>query len=332
MSHIAGGTRKPRPHPLYPVLPVGSVCANDPVNGVDPLGLAEAGQPAWGPYPILYATKLSDHLWVHFANTPSVVANTAEAAALQPIRGIPAVIELADDAASDWLIRHRVIDRSLGEGLDDLAGVGVANPVEAALAADVFAHAASCAGAALRSRLAARTAEAIALAEMEVALPEFGVGAARAGEFSVPAGGGLILTVKEPRILSETALSPEELAYLLKNFTIKKRAIERAAARGELVWSPGTDAVRISELQQAYRAEVAARFRRMYGVDVDAAKLALLNADHPVDLVVGGSATQLLKMLSESINKSVGASLLQAGRRAGLSPGDAIDAVEFVPR
>ncbi|WP_145957245.1 polymorphic toxin type 15 domain-containing protein [Serratia ficaria] len=34
-----------------------------------------------------------------------------------------------------------------------------------------------------------------------------------------------------------------------------------------------------------------------------------LNADHPVDLIVGGSPTQRLQMLNESINKSVGSSL-----------------------
>ena len=163
-------------------------CANDPVNGVDPLGLAEAGQPAWGPYPILYATKLSDHLWVHLANIPATVANTVEAGALQPIRDIPAVIELADDAASEWLIDCGLIDRSLGEGLDDLAAIGIANPLEGGLAARGLAQTASYAKTAMRTKLSVAAAEAAAAAEAEVALPGFGVGAARAGELLGPDG------------------------------------------------------------------------------------------------------------------------------------------------
>jgi hypothetical protein len=60
--------------------------------------------------------------------------------------------------------------------------------------------------------------------------------------------------------------------------------------------------------------------------------LSKLNADHPVDLVIGGSATQSLKLLNESINMSVGSSLLQAGRKAKLNPGDIIKDVEFQKR
>ncbi|WP_261247515.1 RHS repeat-associated core domain-containing protein [Serratia ficaria] len=54
-----------------------------------------------------------------------------------------------------------------------------------------------------------------------------------------------------------------------------------------------------------------------------------LNADHPVDLIVGGSPTQILQMLNESINKSVGSSLKNAGRKAGLQPGDRISEIIF---
>ena len=95
------------------------------------------------------------------------------------------------------------------------------------------------------------------------------------------------------------------------------------------MWSPGTDTVRISELQNSYREAVAARYESMYGQKLD---MSRLNADHPVDLIVGGSATQRLKMLNESVNKSVGASLFQAGRKARLNPGDPINGITWIPR
>lgn len=60
--------------------------------------------------------------------------------------------------------------------------------------------------------------------------------------------------------------------------------------------------------------------------------MSRLNADHPVDLIIGGSGTQRLRMLNESVNKSIGASLLQAGRKAGLSVGDKIKEVIFQAR
>lgn len=143
------------------------------------------------------------------------------------------------------------------------------------------------------------------------------------------AAGGATLTIKQPKILSDLSLTPEESAFLQKQFLIKQRAIERAADRGELVFSPSTDDIRISSLQAAYRDEVASRFSRRYGVGLD---MSRLNADHPVDLVIGGSPTQRLKLLDESINKSVGASLLQAARKANLSPGDRIDSVVFIKK
>jgi RHS repeat-associated protein len=136
-----------------------------------------------------------------------------------------------------------------------------------------------------------------------------------------------VLRVNKPRIFSDLSQSPEDMAFLRNEFQIKKNAIQRAAQRGELKWSPGTEDVRISSLQNDYRAAVAARYQRMFGVEPD---MSALNADHPVDLLIGGGATQNLKMLSEAINKSVGSSLLQAGRRAGLTAGDVINEVIFV--
>lgn len=114
-----------------------------------------------------------------------------------------------------------------------------------------------------------------------------------------------------------------------REFQIKQGVIQRAASNGELAWTPDTGGIRVSSLQQAYRDNVAARFERRYGVQPD---LSGLNADHPVDLILKGSPTQPLKLLDESINKSVGASLLQAGRKAGLQAGDLISSVTFTPR
>jgi hypothetical protein len=141
--------------------------------------------------------------------------------------------------------------------------------------------------------------------------------------------GGKTLIVKEPKIFSKQNLTTEELNLYRKNFNIKKRALTRAAKNGQLKWSPNTDDIRISELQKSYRDAVSARYKRMFGKE---ANLSRLNEDHPVDLIVGGSPTQRLKMLDETINKSVGASLKQSGRKAGLTAGDIIDEIIFVPR
>ena len=138
--------------------------------------------------------------------------------------------------------------------------------------------------------------------------------------------GGTRLTVNKPKILSSTKLSSTERKFLERQFMKKMNALNRAAQRGELVWSPGTHEVRISSLQSSYRQAVSARFEKMFGSAPDLSKL---NADHPVDLIVGGSPTQRLQMLNETINKSVGSSLKNAGRKAGLQPGDAISEIIF---
>jgi hypothetical protein len=57
--------------------------------------------------------------------------------------------------------------------------------------------------------------------------------------------------------------------------------------------------------------------------------LAKLNADHPIDLIVAGSPAQRLQILSESINKNVGSSLKNAGRKTGLQAGDFIRGIMF---
>ena len=132
------------------------------------------------------------------------------------------------------------------------------------------------------------------------------------------------LTVSKPKALSSPGLSSAEKTFLEKQFMKKKNALNRAAKRGELVWSPGTHDIRISSLQASYRKAVTERYERMFG---EAPDLSRFNADHPVDLIVGGAASQRLQMLNETINKSVGSSLKGAGRRAGLKPGDMISEI-----
>ncbi|WP_433915661.1 RHS repeat domain-containing protein [Pectobacterium polaris] len=135
-----------------------------------------------------------------------------------------------------------------------------------------------------------------------------------------------ILRASKPKILSRDNLSSAERNYLERQFMKKQNGLNRAAKRGELVWSPGTHDVRISSIQSSYRKAVSERYERMFGKAPDLSKL---NADHPVDLIVGGSATQRLQMLNETINKSVGSALKNAGRKAGLQPGDKISAIIF---
>jgi RHS repeat-associated protein len=137
---------------------------------------------------------------------------------------------------------------------------------------------------------------------------------------------GVSLRINAPKILGQTGLSDTERMLLQKHYRIKANAIRRAAARGELEWSPGTSNVRIADLQAAHRANISLRYERMFGKRLD---IDFLNADHPVDLIIGGGATQRLRMLNESINKSIGASLLQAGRKANLTPGQRITEIIF---
>jgi RHS repeat-associated protein len=137
---------------------------------------------------------------------------------------------------------------------------------------------------------------------------------------------GVTLEIKKPRILSRKNLSPEMKATLEGDWVIKQKALKRAAQNGELKWSPGTENVRIKELQSQYREAVAARYQRRYGVEPD---MSMLDADHMVDLIVGGAPDQTLKLIHGSINRSVGASLMMAGKRLGLKFGTAINDIIF---
>jgi uncharacterized protein RhaS with RHS repeats len=137
---------------------------------------------------------------------------------------------------------------------------------------------------------------------------------------------GTSLIVNKHKILRNQNLTSAERDYLERQFMKKQNALTRAAQRGELIWSPSTHDVRISSVQSYYRQAVSARYERIFGKSPDLTKL---NADHPVDLIVGGSPTQRLQMLNESINKSVDSSLKNAGRKAGLQSGDMISEIIF---
>ena len=137
---------------------------------------------------------------------------------------------------------------------------------------------------------------------------------------------GADLTISRPAILNNSSLSAAERAVVEKSFRVKTRAIQSAARRGELTFSPGTDAVRISELQAAHRTRVIERFERMFGTRPN---LTRLDADHPVDLTIGGAVDQRLQLIHRSINRSIGSSLRNAAERAGLQPGDAIRSINI---
>jgi hypothetical protein len=139
---------------------------------------------------------------------------------------------------------------------------------------------------------------------------------------------GAELTIEAPAILSRLSeYSADEAELILTAWKHKKTALTTAAKNGDLVWSPNTDTTRVSELQSEHRKKVQERYERRYGKELD---ITLFDADHPVDLIVGGSPEQKLKLIHRSVNRSVGKRLEIAGRKAGLKPGDCIAKINFV--
>jgi len=130
---------------------------------------------------------------------------------------------------------------------------------------------------------------------------------------------GASLTISKPKILSTT-----NDARIHRDYGGKLRALQSAARRGELRYTPDTDSIRVSSLQSAYRARVIARYESRFGMKPN---LSRLDADHPVDLVAGGRYNQQLKLRNESINRSFGSSIKAAARRQGLQPGDRISEI-----
>ena len=134
-------------------------CRNDPVNAVDPLGLAEWQRAAWGPYPILVPTRWYDWFWAPAVGAPATAINTVEALALQPLRNVPAAVRKLDEVTSDFLIDHGVIAVPISEGLDQAAAVGFANPLEVGLlvagAAQTLSYGRTAVGVSLGTRASA---------------------------------------------------------------------------------------------------------------------------------------------------------------------------------
>jgi RHS repeat-associated protein len=153
---------------------------------------------------------------------------------------------------------------------------------------------------------------------------------ATAGENSPAAqnavGARTVFNLKEPGILKDPNLGAAERALIEADFNIKVRVLQKAAKNGELNYRPGTEDVRISELQAKYRQQVIERFERRYGKKPDIAKL---DADHPVDLIVGGEADQALKLLHRSANRSIGSQLKKEAERLKLEPGAPIDEIRM---
>ncbi len=106
----------------------------------------------------------------------------------------------------------------------------------------------------------------------------------------------------------------------VRDYTRKKNAFIRHQNRhGSFEYSPGTDKVRIAEIQADYRDAVAARYQRRFGTELD---MSRLHADHPIDMIAGGSPAQQLKMRSSGINQSFGSQIMLRGKKAGLKAGD----------
>ena len=143
---------------------------------------------------------------------------------------------------------------------------------------------------------------------------------------------GVELQIERPPILDDPTLTRQAQIRLEREFNSKIEAMQNAARRGELVWKPGTKDTRLPALQSKYRKKVADRYKRLYGQKLD---LHWLDADHPVDLIAGGTTDQTLKLRHSAINRSIGSSLRRAGEQAGLKPGDQISgvhaAVPFFP-
>jgi RHS repeat-associated protein len=139
---------------------------------------------------------------------------------------------------------------------------------------------------------------------------------------------GHVLEIPLPARLRNPNISEGERALLTRELFVKLRHLQRAARAGRLEYRPGTMEARIAELQKTYRSAVTSRYASRFGVEPD---LRLLDADHPLDLVVKGSSSQRLKMLHRSINRSVGSSLKQAAERLGLAPGDLISDIVIQP-
>ena len=138
------------------------------------------------------------------------------------------------------------------------------------------------------------------------------------------AGTGADLVIAEPPILSDGSISGPALQAARQGFRTKMAALSAAARAGTLRYSPGTETVRIAELQAAYRAIVESRLSQQGTLP---ANFGDLDADHPVDLIVGGAADQQLRMLHRGVNRSVGASLRTAAEAANLQPGDRIRSI-----
>jgi hypothetical protein len=127
---------------------------------------------------------------------------------------------------------------------------------------------------------------------------------------------GAALEIEQPPVLSDPSIPDVELTIAKRDFRQKMKGLQAAAKSGSLRYSPGTKLTRIAKYQADYRKEVRARFIKKNGYEPE--HFDKLDADHPIDLIVGGAADQKLRMVHQGINRSVGASLKSAARKEGL--------------
>jgi hypothetical protein len=136
---------------------------------------------------------------------------------------------------------------------------------------------------------------------------------------------GVDLFIDEPPILSDSSIPGLERGLARKAFNEKMASLSAAGRAGKLRYSPGTETVRIAKLQADYRAEVKKQYIAKYGTVPSS--LDYLDADHPVDLVVGGKPDQALRLVHQSVNRSVGSQLKREAVAAGLKSGDPIRSI-----
>ena len=141
------------------------------------------------------------------------------------------------------------------------------------------------------------------------------------------AGQGADFTIKEPPILTSSAVKAYKRRAAREHFDRKMGSLQAAAQRGDLRYSPGTDAVREAELQAKFRADMKAK-----KLDISPFTWDEVEADHSIDLVVGGAADGELTMLSKGVNSSVGAQLKSQARKHKLAAGDPIRSLTVVKR
>ena len=140
-------------------------------------------------------------------------------------------------------------------------------------------------------------------------------------------GKGEDFTIREPPILSDTSIPAFKRKAARAHFDRKMSALQAAARRGDLKYTPGTDTIREAALQAKFRADMKAK-----KLDISPFTWDEVEADHTLDLVAGGAADGHMTMLSKGVNSSVGAQLKSQGAKLGLKGDERIRSITVVKR